>query len=156
MTQKLSYLLIFVFMLGCKSQTTDIKSEGEKLMQLSKDWSKTAGTGNTDSTLSYWADDAVVMSPGQPTLVGKQAIRGMVEGTSKIPGFRISWEPKSVSFSDDGKMAYMIEESQVTMNDSLGRAFTEYNKGVTIWRKDANGNWKNVVDIWNANPALIK
>jgi ketosteroid isomerase-like protein len=27
----------------------------------------------------------------------------------------------------------------------------EVNKGVTIWRKEKNGSWKNVVDIWNAN-----
>ena len=53
-------------------------------------------------------------------------------------------------------MAYMIEQNQVTVNDSLGQAHTEYNKSVTIWRKEANGEWKNIVDTWNADPSLKK
>ena len=142
--------------LGCEQQHADTNSEGEKLMQLSRDWSKSASTGNIDTTLSFWADDAIVMAPGQPSLKGKKAIREMVEGTSKIPGFKISWDPKMVSVSKSGDMAYMIEETQITMNDSLGKPFTEYNKAVTVWRKEANGTWKNVVDMWNANPTQNK
>ena len=141
---------------GCEHQSADTKSEGEKLMQLSRDWSKSAAMGNIDTTLSYWADDAIIMAPGQPPLKGKQAIRAMLEGTSKIPGFKISWDPKMVSVSKSGDMAYMVEETQITMNDSLGKPITEYNKAVTVWRKEPNGTWKNVIDMWNANPSTNK
>ena len=139
-------------MLGCGQQSVDTTIEGKRLMQISRDWSKAAATGNIDSTLSYWADDAVVMGPGQPLLQGKAAIRGMLESTSKVPGFRISWEPKTVSVSKSGDMAYMTEETQITLTDSTGKPFTEFNKAVTIWKKDSSGNWKNVIDTWNANP----
>jgi ketosteroid isomerase-like protein len=44
-------------------------------------------------------------------------------------------------------MAYMIEQNQITMNDSLGKPFTIYGKGVTIWKKDSKGEWKNVVEV---------
>ena len=80
----------------------------------------------------------------------------MVENSSKIPGFKISWEPLSVSVAEKGDMAYMIEQNQITVNDSLGNPMTEYNKGVTVWRKQADGSWKNIVDIWNAAPAPNK
>ncbi|HMK03333.1 MAG TPA: SgcJ/EcaC family oxidoreductase [Ferruginibacter sp.] len=149
-------LLLCSVFAGCNEHAVDAKAEGEKLMETSREWSKTAATGDMDKTLSYWADDAVVMSPGQPALKGKDAIRGMMESTSKIPGFRISWEPISVSVSKSGDMAYMIEKNQVTVNDSTGRPVTEYNKSVTIWRKEADGSWKNIVDMWNADPSQIK
>ena len=71
----------------------------------------------------------------------------MVERSGKIPGFKISWEPVSVSVSSSGDMAYMIEQNQVTVNDSLGRPVTKYGKAVTIWKKDADGSWKNVVEV---------
>lgn len=153
---RISTVLTLIILCGCNEHKIDTKTEGEKLMQISRDWSKSASTGNIDSTLSYWADDAIVMSPGQPSVKGKQAIRQMLEGTSNIPGFKISWDPKTVSVSKSGDMAYMIEETQITMNDSLGKPFTEYNKAVTVWRKEANGTWKNVIDLWNANPAPNK
>lgn len=147
-----SALLLFIFISGCSQQKADTKNEGEKLMQLSREWSRLASTDSTEKILSYWAEDAVVMSPGQSPINGKKAIREMVEGTSKIPGFKISWEPLSVYVSETGDMAYMIEQNQITVNDSLGKPMTEYNKGVTVWRKEPDGSWKNVVDIWNANP----
>ena len=147
---------IFVVLTGCAENKIDTKSEGEKLMQISRDWSKSAATDSIEKTLSYWADDAVVMSPGQLPINGKNSIREMVAGTSKIPGFKISWEPLSVVVSKSGDMAYMIEQNQITVNDSLGKPLTEFNKSVTIWRKEADGSWKNVVDVWNAKPAQKK
>ena len=121
-------------------------------MQISREWSKSASTDSLEKTLGYWADDAVVMSPGQPLIKGKKAIREMMVATSKIPGFRISWEPLSVEVSNSGDMAYMLEENQVTVTDSLGKPMTQYNKAVTVWKKQPDGSWKNVVDIWNAIP----
>ncbi|HEY0679994.1 MAG TPA: DUF4440 domain-containing protein [Chitinophagaceae bacterium] len=143
-------ILISVFFFAC-NQSVNTRSEGEKIMQLSRDWSRSAATDSIEKTLSYWDDSATVMSPGQPSIVGKQAIREMILGASQIPGFKISWEPKSVEVSESGDMAYLIEETQITMNDSVGNPVTQRNKAVTIWRKKANGEWKNVVDIWNAN-----
>ncbi len=96
------------------------------------------------------------MSPGQPPIKGKNAIREMIMSTVKIPGFKISWEPLSAYVSTSGDIAYMIEQNQITMNDSLGKPITEFNKGVTIWRKEADGSWKNIVDMWNAEPAQVK
>jgi ketosteroid isomerase-like protein len=96
------------------------------------------------------------MPPGESPVKGKKSIREMVEGASKIPGFKISWEPLSVAVSKSGDMAYMIEQNQVTVNDSLGKPVTEFNKAVTVWRKEADGSWKNIVDMWNAGPSQKK
>ncbi len=146
-------LLILSVVFSCNQHQVDKKAEGEKLMQLSREWSKSAATPDLEKTLNYWAEDAVVMAPGQPTLKGRNAIRGMLQASSKIPGFQISWEPLSVELSASGDLAYMTEHNQVTVTDSLGQPITEHNKVVTIWKKQADGSWKNVVDIWNAVPA---
>ena len=142
-------LLIVIIFVSCGETQVDTKAEGEKIMQISRDWSKSAATDSIDKMLSYWADDAIVMSPGEAPIKGKKAIREMVEGASKIPGFKISWEPLSVAVSKSGDMAYLIEQNQITVNDSTGKPLTVVNKSVTIWRKEADGSWKNVVDMWN-------
>ena len=144
-------LWVAALLSSCGGTHFDSKAEGEKLMQTSREWSKLAATDSVDKVLSYWADDAVMMSPGQAPLTGKKAIREMIEESFKIPGFRISWEPLSVVLSNDGEMGYLIEKSQITIKDSTGKEVTEFNKGVTIWKKGTDGNWKNVVDIWNAD-----
>jgi len=152
----LTLLPTLYILLSCSNHSVDTKTEGENLMQLSRQWAKSAGTDSIEKTLSYWADDAAVMSPGQPPIRGKDAIRQMIISTSKIPGFKISWEPISVFVAKSGDLAYMLEQNQITVNDSTGTPITEFNKSVTIWRKDAAGIWKNVVDMWNAEPSLTK
>ena len=147
MAYKFFHLLLITILLSCNETKIDTNAEGEKLMQVSREWSRSASTDSIEKTMSYWADTAIFLSAGQPVLNGKKEIRGMVEQSGKIPGFKISWEPISVSVSQSGDMAYMIEQNQVTMNDSTGKPVTRYGKGVTIWKKDTDGSWKNVVEI---------
>ena len=149
-------IVFFVTIMSCNQTKVDKKAEGEKIMQLSKDWSQMVATKDVDRIVSYWADDAFVMQEGQAPLKGKQAIREMVEESFKMPGFNISWQPESVEVSDAGDMAYLIENAQVSFNDSTGKQVSIKNKAVSIWRKQQDGSWKNVVDISTADPSQNK
>ncbi|HEU5167706.1 MAG TPA: SgcJ/EcaC family oxidoreductase [Chitinophagaceae bacterium] len=149
-------IALLATLISCDQTKIDKKAEGEKVMQLSKEWSQTVATKDIDKMVSYWADDAFLMQEGQAPLKGKQAIRQMVEESFKIPGFSISWQPESVEVSDNGDMAYMIENAQVSFTDSTGKAVRIKNKAVTIWRKLPDGSWKNVVDISTADPSQNK
>jgi uncharacterized protein (TIGR02246 family) len=131
----------------------DLEAEAAMLMETSRAWSAAAGSGDIDAILSYWADDAVMMPPGQPPLRGKAAIRDYVESGSTIPGFSIEWEPLEAHVATSGDMAYLIERNRISFQDSTGATVTETNKVVTVWRKQHDGSWKNVLDMWNADPS---
>ena len=154
--KRLTIVLIALLVASCNQREVNTEAEGEKVMQLSKEWSQVAASGDVKKTLSYWAEDAIVISAGEPTLKGKQAIRQMVEESFKIPGFRISWEPQSVEVSESGDMAYMLEKTQVSFTDSTGKLITLHNNAVSIWRKQADGSWKNAVDISTPDPSHNK
>ena len=146
----MKWTAVFVFAaitFSCTQKKIDTKAEAEKVIQLSKEWSKVASTGDVAKTVSYWADEAILMSGGQPVLNGKESIKKMVEESFKMPGFRISWDPQKAVVSESGDMAYILEDSQISFSDSTGKSIVEYNKAVSIWRKQADGSWKNVVDI---------
>jgi len=155
MKRLIPFLLVLIAT-GCNRPKVDRKAEGEKVIQASKEWSQVASSADVEKTISYWADDALVISAGQPPLKGKQAIRQMVEESFKIPGFRISWQPQSVEVSESGDMAYLIENAQISYKDSTGKATTLYNKAVSVWRKQPDGSWKNVVDISTPDPSQNK
>jgi uncharacterized protein (TIGR02246 family) len=116
-------------------------------MQTSREWSKVAASRNADSILRYWTDDAVVLSPGEHVLKGKEGIRQMVEGSFKTPGFQISWEPQSAEVSKSGDLGYLLENTRMIMPDSVGNTSTVNFKAVTIWKKQADGSWKCAVDV---------
>jgi uncharacterized protein (TIGR02246 family) len=121
-------------------------------MKLSRDWSAKVATTPLEEWIDIWADDAVMMPPGLPPVRGKAAIRQYVEAAAQIPGFQIRWEPESVVVSQSGDLAYMLERNVVTVSDPQGQPVTTHGKVVTVWRKGADGAWRNVVDMWNEAP----
>jgi ketosteroid isomerase-like protein len=145
-------LLAAVLLLpGCATHDGAVGAEQE-LMQTSRSWAQAAAGGSVEEVLSYWADDAIVLPPDQPAVVGKAAIRDFVQQSAAIPGFSITWEPEQATIAASGDVGYLVEHNQVTFADSSGAIRTQFGKAVTIWRRDASGAWKCVVDTWNNNP----
>lgn len=145
---------LFFILISCSEQAIDQEAEAEKLMELSRDWAKTANeTDDLDEIQKFWADDAILLFPGQSAIRGSKAIKNMLEETSGIPGFEINWEPKEAYVSQSGDLGYVIFHNYFTMPDSTGKLITTYNKGVEIWKKQ-DGTWKNAVDIYNSDPSI--
>jgi ketosteroid isomerase-like protein len=132
----------------------DLAAERFRLLLRDAEWAAAAFEGrDVDLILSFWTDDAVVLAPNLPPVVGKAALRQYVEGSMQIPGFRITWESKDVTISPDGQLAYMFSRNAVTMNAPDGAPTTTEGRAVTIWRREADGEWRCAVDIWNAETA---
>lgn len=132
----------------------DATAESAKLLQRDAEWADAAAAGkDVDKIVSYWTDDAVLMDPGQPTIQGKQAIRAFVTGSLNTPGFKIHWVSEKPTFSPDGKMAYMRSLTELTVPGPKSATVTVHLQGYTIWRVDADGQWRCVVDIGTEAPA---
>lgn len=132
----------------------NLEHEKDRLLQRDTEWARLASEGqDVERILSYWTDDAVVLPPGLPSVVGKPALREYVRASLRIPGFRITWASTDVRFSPDGNLAYMFGQNTVTLNGADGEPMTTTGRAVTIWRRDTDGMWRCAVDIWNAEPA---
>jgi len=138
---------------GCSPAPFDAKAEGEKLLRRDAEWSQTASAGrDVDKTVSYWSDDALLVPQGQPIAEGKAAIRAFVESSFKTPGFHIQWKSEKPVFSPDGQLAWLRGTTSTTAPGPDGKLVTFPSRGVTVWRRDADGQWRCVVDIWNDPP----
>ena len=137
---------------ACAPAAPDTEAEKAALMQASRNWSQAAATGDAEKILAYWADDAIVMPPDEGAVVGKEALREYVRASLAVPGFSISWEPEQASVSAQSDVGYLIEKTQFSFTDANGVLQTQHGKSVTVWRKNADGAWKCVVDTWNNNP----
>lgn len=146
-------VLLSLSVAGCAS-TFDSASEGTALLQRDAEWAQLAYAGkDVEKIVSYWSDDAVVLPPGRPELRGRAAIRAYITKNLKTPGFRIHWKSSNVRFSPDGNLAYMDGVNEITVPGADGKPRTLRERGITVWRRDADGQWRCVVDIWNDPPA---
>ncbi len=149
-----SLSLVFLLVLaGCSRRGFDPAAEQAKLLRRDAEWADLASAGkDVEKIVSYWSDDAVLIFPGQPVLEGKTAIRAYVTESLKTPGFKIHWVSEKPVFSPDGKLAYMRGKDELTVPGPSGAPVTVHLRGISIWRLDADGQWRCVVDISNEQP----
>ena len=144
-------LLPVALLLACAScasagSPVDVRA---RILQLDAEWSEAAQGRDVDRIVSYWADDATVLPPGSPPVVGKPAIREFVAKSFQTPGFRISWKTNDVVVSASGGFAYATGTNRVSFTGPDATPVTVDGKAVTVWRREKDGSWKCVIDIWN-------
>lgn len=146
-------LLVVVLILaaaGSRVMAFDAATEEKKLLQRDAEWADLASAGkDLDKIVSYWTEDAVVIMPGQPIVEGKAAIRAYVAACLANPVFKIHWRSTKVTFSPDGKMAYLPATNEMTVPGPNGAPISLHLRAIAIWRLDSDGQWRCVVDMSN-------
>ncbi len=83
---------------------------------------------------------------------GKEAMRAALKEMLADPNLALSFTATSAEVSKGGDLAYTQGTYTMTMTDpKTKKAVTEKGKYVTVYRKQADGSWKAVEDINNAD-----
>ncbi len=147
--------VLFALLSGCAQQPAprpDTRAADEQAIRSTDiDWSNAAATKNPDRAASYYADDAVMLPPNIPKASGKQAIQEVWKQFMAMPGFAISWQPDSVQASRGGDLGYTTGTYQLTINGPKGQPINDRGKYVAVFKKQADGSWKAVADIFNSD-----
>jgi uncharacterized protein (TIGR02246 family) len=149
----MSWTVVFLVATAC-SPGVDTAREAQQLLEIDRAWAQIAATGNMpDSVLSFWAEDARVVLAGEPVFQGKAAIREMLTDMASVPGFHVTWTPEGAEVSVAGDFAYTFGSNEFTAPDSTGELMTTKGRYITVWRKEADGRWRCVMDYTNPAPA---
>jgi uncharacterized protein (TIGR02246 family) len=140
-------------LVSCRSARPNLEDERWAVMAAEREWAAAARSRDLDRSIQYVADDALMLPPSLEPLAGKAAIRDYMAAAFATPGFSVTWEPDEVAISHGGDLAYTHGRSVYTVPASDGTTRTIYAKGVAIWRKESDGSWRCVVDIWNEAPS---
>jgi uncharacterized protein (TIGR02246 family) len=101
--------------------------------------------------VACYAEDAAMFPPNVPIATGREAIRANWSQLFAAPGYALSWQPTRVEVSRGGDLGYGMGSYELTLNDSKGKPVVERGKYVNVWRKQADGSWRMVADIWNSD-----
>jgi ketosteroid isomerase-like protein len=138
---------------GASSSASPSAAQSEaraEILRIDAEWRRAVDEGSdVDRIVSFWSDDATVMPPGSPSLVGKAAIREFVTESLNTPGFKITWKTDELVVSSSGDMAYGIGTNHVTLTGEDGEEIEIDGKTATVWRRVPGQGWKCALDIWN-------
>ena len=100
-----------------------------------------------DALVTCLTDDASGLYPGMPMLNGKQAIKTSLAPIFADPNYSFTFQSLRMEASKGGDMIYSQGTFAMTTTDTkTKKPKTENGKYLTIYRKQADGSWKVVVD----------
>ena len=146
-------LTLFLFTFIRSVSAADSKIE-QAVRDQDAQWSKAAESRDVDKLVSFYADDAIVLPAHAAIATTKDSIRNIFQRLLSIPGVALSWKPTNVTVAGSGDLAYSTGTYQMSVPDDSGKSITDHGKYVAVWKKQADGNWKVAVDIWNTDLPL--
>jgi len=109
--------------------------------------------GNADAMAAFYAPDAVLMPPDMPAVMGRDAIRGGMEGmlAGMPPGSVFALRVLDVAAN--GPIAVDRGEWSTTMPGPDGGSMETRGKYLVEWHR-IDGEWLIVSDIWNSDAPM--
>ncbi len=131
-------------MLACTTPAApDPETARQAVMKADTDFSSLSRSKGFRYAFLAYADSAtVLLRPRNMPMVGQAAI-SFIESMNDT-GITLTWEPSAASVAASGDLAYTYGVYTVSAKDTTAKGTY-----VTIWKKDAAGNWKFVLDTGN-------
>ena len=143
--------MVAIFAGACTPQTTvDLQAESEALRAVALAYHEAAATSDFDGVAALYAEDGAIYAPDTPDIEGMPGIHDFAAGFGAIQGLQVELELVNVVVSSDGAMGYTLGVGSITMDGPDGQPVVEHVRDFHVWTKDANGEWKLAVDIWNS------
>jgi len=110
---------------------------------------------DVDKTLSFCADDATLMYPNMPAIVGKDNISAYMKASFADPALTVQYQITGVEVAQSGDLGYTQGTETYTMTDpKTGKPMSDSGKWLTVRKKQADGSWKIVRDTWSSDLPL--
>jgi len=116
-------------------------------------WDVQSGLNSAEGWLSFYTNDAIMMPPGEKLSSDNASRAASIKAMFAIPGAKLRFQATKTEVSKSADLGYSTGPYQLTYNDATGKVVHETGKFCETWKKQADGSWKCIVDIWNADPA---
>jgi ketosteroid isomerase-like protein len=145
---------IALFMLAFAATTASAKgpdlSPSAAIRKADLDWSAAFSARDLDAAVAVMDESGRVLSPNMPVATTPAAIRTQFKATFALPEVKISWKPDLVQAARSGEIGY--SSGRYTMSWMEDRkTLSDQGKYATIWKKQRNGQWKVLLDIFNSD-----
>ncbi len=114
-------------------------------------WIPAVKSGDWDTAANLYTEDTIVMSPNQPLIEGREAVKAFLELYPPIK--EISFSPLEID--GYGDIAYVRGTySLIILPEGAPEPIHDTGKYLEIRRKQEDGSWLLAIDIFNSDQPL--
>ena len=112
------------------------------------DWAAAANAASVDRWMAFYAADATALLPDDRLASGRELLRQSVTRLLALPHLSIAWRPIEVHVARSGDLAFLVGAYDMHFVDARGAPVSNRGRRIEIWRRQADGPWRCIVDTW--------
>jgi ketosteroid isomerase-like protein len=141
---------VLFFMLPVRGNAAEeMSADAKALVKLDDDWSASAASRDSRRVASFYAPDANAYPPNDTTAVGSIAAEKVWAAYFADPTFTISWKTKYAEVV--GILGYTSGTYHDSFKGKDGKVVSEKGKYLCVWKKQTDGSWRAIHDMWNTD-----
>jgi ketosteroid isomerase-like protein len=114
-------------------------------------WNKTYEAKDLDKAVAFCDEQGSLLWPNAPVATGKNAITKLTASAFAIPDFKLVWQPDKVGIARSADLGYTSGTYIWSFRDTSGKPVSDKGKYLTVWKKQADGSWKVLFDMFNTD-----
>lgn len=127
------------------------KNASEAVRAADEAWMKVFSAKDLEKSVAFCEENGAVLAPNAPIAQGRQAISKSFAGFFALPNLKITWHADKAAAARSGELGYTSGTYEMTFSDPAGKIIPDKGKYVTVWKKQADGSWKVLLDIFNTD-----
>ena len=131
-------------------ETATIEADSEPVRQAIQELVAATVAGDPEAYAGCFTEEAIMMVPNAPSVVGKEAIQASLEATLAL--YDTEWTNTIEEIVMAGDWAFERSSYRWTLRPK-GEAepLDEVGKILAVWHRDPDGSWRRARIMWNSD-----
>jgi len=114
------------------------------LLELEGRFAQAVAAGGGKAFGTWFADDAVTLNNGKPSVLGRTAIAAQAQWDPKT--YQLTWTPQGAQMGPSNDMGFTWGHYEGRSKDKNGGLVVISGRYFTVWKKLPDGTWKVALD----------
>jgi ketosteroid isomerase-like protein len=112
-------------------------------------WLKVFAAKDLDKTVAFFDEQGSMLAPNAPVAAGKAVIAKALAADFAFGD--IVWHADKAGVARSGDLGYTSGTYKFSFKDPSGKPATDNGKYLTVWKKQPDGSWKVLFDMFNTD-----
>ena len=147
---KRALLFSMMILAGCDAEDADDGPPADPavLMEADRAFNDDVAEGGAEAWGSWFAEDGAMIQETVGEISGRADIQAALASLDS-PDVSLTWDPIRADIAASGDLGWTTGAWVSEVTDADGNITTRQGRYVSIWRLQADGSWKVVMDLGN-------